>query len=199
MLRYLLFLKWNYNRFSFQVFIILNVRHLNDSNKELVIELYRKSFPHRERDSIHKFLYHDGSGGRIHVFYDGDNFIGFCAIIVFKNIVNLLYFAVSREFQGKGYGHSILEKIKGMYPHHVFIADIEKDEEKCVNHDMRKKRELFYIHDDFIESDIEYSYKGVDYVIMVANGTMSRKEFKDFWSHYSHVDDLGKYICTYFK
>jgi len=101
--------------------------------------------------------------------------------------------------QGKGYGHHVLEIIKSLYPNHRFIADIEKDEDNCVNREMRKKRELFYLHDDYQETDIEYTYKGVDYIIMSANGMISKKEFKDFWTHFNKIDDLGKYISQNYK
>lgn len=176
----------------------MNTEDLNDSNKESIIKLYRTSFPHRERDSIHCFLNHDGEEGRIIVFSE-ETFIGFACLIVFKNIVNILYLAICREHQGKGYGHKVLEHLKSIYPNHVFIADIEKYEEHCANKDMRKKRELFYLHDDYKETDIEYTYKGVDYLIMSANGDISKEEFKEFWTHFSHVDDLGKYIANNYK
>jgi len=84
--------------------------------------------------------------------------------------------------------------IKAKYPNHIFLADIEKDEEGCINQTMRRKRELFYMHDDYKESDISYSYNGIDYVIMVANGTIEKEKFKEFWKHFSKIDRLGKYI-----
>lgn len=64
---------------------------------------------------------------------------------------------------------------------------------------MRKKREMFYLHDDYHESEIEYSYNGVDFIIMVANGDISKKEFKAFWSRYASIDDFGKYIKEHYR
>lgn len=115
-------------------------------------------------------------------------------MVDYLNIICLLYFAIKREFQGRGYGHEVLEIVKSMYPNHVYIADVEKDESGCINHDMRKKRELFYLHDDYVESNISYKFNGVTFIIMVANGTITLEKFKEFWSHFAFIDKFAKYI-----
>lgn len=187
----------NYNDFVFR-WVILKEVDISDSNKESIIDLYRKSFPHKERDSIHKFLNHDGKDGRILTFYDENTFVGFVCLIEYKDIICILYLAISPLVQHKGYGHMVLEYLKTLYPNHRFIADIEKDIENCINHEQRKRRELFYLHDDYMESGIEYKYKGVDYIIMVSNGNITKEEFKKFWKHFSYIDDLGRFISHNF-
>lgn len=64
---------------------------------------------------------------------------------------------------------------------------------------MRRKRELFYLHDNYFESEIEYRYKGVDYILMESNGHITKGEFITFWKHFSYVDDLGKFITNSLK
>jgi len=98
-----------------------------------------------------------------------------------------------------GYGHKVLELVKETRPNNRFIVDIEEDEEDCVNHDMRRRRLLFYMHDAFNLTDIKYKYKGVDFVIMSANGEITREEFLNFWTHFSKQDDLGYYIMKHFQ
>lgn len=66
------------------------------------------------------------------MFFDGI-IVGFALLIAYRKIVHILYFAIDKNHQGKGYGHQALELMKTMYPKHIFIADIEKYEEDCPN------------------------------------------------------------------
>jgi len=161
--------------------------------------MYRESFPHKERDSIHKFLLHDGDEGIIYVFYDENMIVGFAALITYKNLTHILYFAIDKNLQGKGYGHACLELIKGIHPNNIIIADIEKDEVDCPNHEARERRELFYLHDAFIETNIEYTFNGVDFIIMSANGMLDKHTFIEFWDHFKNKDILGNYIIKHME
>lgn len=177
----------------------MTIEVVEQSDIPKVIDLYKKSFPNKERDSIHKLIAHDGEEGEILTFYEDGKFVGFVYLISYKNISHILYLAISQEFQGKGYGTEALKLIIEKKTPNRILADIEEDDVYCHNLNQRIKRKQFYLHHGFVLSNIRYIYNNVAYQIVVANGMIHREEFDKFWKHFRYVYPLGQYLYHKFR
>lgn len=77
-------------------------------------------------------------------FYDGDVFVGFSYIVIYKGECYIFYLAVDDEVRGKGYGSMIISWIMENHPGMNIILDVEALEEGKANYTQRLKRIEFY-------------------------------------------------------
>ena len=144
--------------------------------------LYRKAFPREERVPV-RFLMDKEVDGTLNACYDGELFCGFYATLTFGNITHILFLAVDDTLRGQGYGSSLLELISSHYPQNRIILDIEAEDCTASNNGQRIRRKAFYEKNGYVESGIEYRWRGVPYKILTKNGTITENEFDDFWKH----------------
>lgn len=143
--------------------------------------LYENAFPAEERIPI-RYLEngHQGNGDFI-AFYQGDVFCGFFYLLTFGDLTNILFLAVDRSLRGNGYGTKALQAIRSMKPDNRIILDIEAVEKHADNHSQRLKRRDFYLKNGYTGSGITYRWRGVPYELLITGGTITKKEFKQFW------------------
>ena len=144
--------------------------------------LYRRAFPRAERVPV-RFLMSKKSNETLNACYDGDLFCGFYSTLTFGDITHILFFAIDDTLRGCGYGSTLLELISCHYPQNRIILDIEAEDSTAPNNEQRIRRKAFYEKNGYAESGIEYRWRGVPYKILIKNGTITEKEFADFWDH----------------
>lgn len=144
--------------------------------------LYRSAFPKSERFPVKFLMKQDGSGD-LKACYDGEIFCGFYSTLTFGDITHILFLAVDDKLRGHGYGSSILELISNNYSKNRIILDIEAEDIKAKNNEQRIQRKAFYEKNGYIESGVEYNWRGIPYKILIKNGTITDDDFWKFWDN----------------
>ena len=144
--------------------------------------LYESAFPANERIPI-KHLLDDKIKREFWAFFDGDLFCGFSNSITHGSITNIVYFAVVPELRSRGYGSQILQAIRKQHPDTRLVVDIEVEEDSKDAEELerRNRRRDFYQRNGFDASPVDYVWQGVHYRLLTAGGTITEKEFRDFW------------------
>ena len=144
--------------------------------------LYESAFPANERIPI-KHLLDDKIKREFWAFFDGDLFCGFSNSITHGSITNIVYFAVEPELRSRGYGSKILQAIRRQHPDTRIVVDIEVEEDSKDAEELerRNRRREFYTHNGFDASPVDYVWQGEHYRLLSAGGTVTDKEFRDFW------------------
>ena len=144
--------------------------------------LYESAFPANERIPI-KHLLDDKIKREFWAFFDGDLFCGFSNSITHGSITNIVYFAVVPELRSRGYGSKILQAIRRQHPDTRIVVDIEVEEDSKDAEELerRNRRRDFYLRNGFGSSPVDYVWQGEHYRLLTAGGTVTEKEFRDFW------------------
>ena len=144
--------------------------------------LYESAFPANERIPI-KHLLDDKIKREFWAFFDGDLFCGFSNSITHGSITNIVYFAVVPELRSRGYGSQILQAIRRQHPDTRIVVDIEVEEnsKNAEELERRNRRRDFYQRNGFDASPVDYIWQGEHYRLLSAGGTVTEKEFRDFW------------------
>ena len=144
--------------------------------------LYESAFPANERIPI-KHVLDDKIKREFWAFFDGDLFCGFSNSITHGSITNIVYFAVVPELRSRGYGSQILQAIRRQHPDTRIVVDIEVEEDSKDAEELerRNRRREFYTRNGFDSSPVDYVWQGEHYRLLSAGGTVTDKEFRDFW------------------
>ena len=152
--------------------------------------LYESAFPANERIPI-KHLLDDKIKREFWAFFNKDNgenaaapkFCGFSNSISHGDITNIVYFAVVPELRCHGYGSQILQVIRRQHPDTRIVVDIEVEEDSKDAEELerRNRRRDFYLRNGFGASPVDYFWQGEHYRLLSAGGTVTDKEFRNFW------------------
>ena len=148
--------------------------------------LYESAFPANERIPI-KQLMDNKIQREFFAFVDDINssptFCGFSNSITRGTITNIVYFAVEPKLRSRGYGSQILKTIHELHPDTRLVVDIEVEEDSKDDEELerRNRRRDFYQRNGFEASPFEYHWQGEHYRLLSAGGTVTEKEFRDFW------------------
>ena len=152
--------------------------------------LYESAFPANERIPI-KHLLDDKIKREFWAFFEkneGENaaapkFCGFSNSITHGSITNIVYFAVEPKLRCRGYGSQILHAIREKHPDSRIVVDIEVEEDSKDAEELerRNRRRDFYQRNGFGSSPVDYVWQGEHYRLLTAGGTITEKEFRDFW------------------
>ena len=144
--------------------------------------LYESAFPANERIPI-KHLLDDKIKREFWAFFDGDLFCGFSNSITHGSITNIVYFAVVPELRCRGYGSQILQAIREKHPDTRIVVDIEVEEDSKDAEELerRNRRRDFYLRNGFGSSPVDYVWQGEHYRLLSAGGSVTEKEFRNFW------------------
>jgi len=141
------------------------------------------SFPKQERDPFCGLIGHPSTLD-FRACFDGDVLVGLYAILTVGDLSHVQFLAVEERLRNDGYGSQILDEIKSRYASNRIIVDIEEPDETSPNHHQRQKRLHFYTINGFTDDGIRYTWHGMDYRILIYNGTLSHDEFFRFWETY---------------
>lgn len=166
---------------------MLSIKHITEKSKELVqIEsLYQRAFPDNEKRPLSPLLQDLSESSEVIAFYDNNLFCGFACLLTYRDITHIIYFAIEDTLRGKGYGSAALKAVSDMKKGKRIIVDIEVKKENAFNNEQRIKRKYFYLHNGYTESGVKYNWRHESYEILVRGGTLSKKDFQDFWENIS--------------
>ena len=130
---------------------------LDQTIKNDISSLYLSAFPDNERpplDYFYKAINRYESNVVIG-YYDKNDFIGFVYLTYYKDIIYVVYFAISEEKRNKGYGSFILKDIKDCNPNYTILLCYEEVDEKYSDYELRKRRENFYKRNGFVPNHLK--------------------------------------------
>ncbi len=140
---------------KFKIFYMLEVKRIKRRNKDYknIEELMLKSFP---KDELFSFRLLNFLSKRRNCnylsYYDQNKLIGISFTYKYKDLVFILYLAISKEFKNKGYGSKILNIIKENNPNSDLVLNVEPLIEDSINFEERKRRFNFYFKNGFYKT-----------------------------------------------
>ena len=177
---------------------ILNISEV-ENDYEQIKTLYEESFPRTERFPFDYIIKRSQKNDiKFEVFYDNDNFIGLSYMIMEKNIVFILYFAVNNKHRGKGYGTEILKQLKEKYKDYTILLEIEELREDSSNYDQRVRRKSFYEKNGFYGTNKHIKEGPNVFEIMTSdiNTSFDNKLFRKIYK--KMFNGIGKLIVPVF-
>ncbi len=120
--------------------------------------LYRTAFPKEEQMPFWTLRFLTLIKGiELTCYREDDCFCGFTYTVTEGSVVFVLFFAVSADLRGKGYGSSILAELKKRNPNRSIILNVEPLDADAENAEERVRRMRFYEKNGFFDTgyDIE--------------------------------------------
>lgn len=96
---------------------------------------------------------------------DGDMFVGFAVIKLYRKLAYLFFLAVEPALRSRGYGRRAVETMIAKYPYRIHTVDFEMPDESAENNAQRLRRRNFYLSCGYRETGVFLSYLGVDYEV----------------------------------
>lgn len=99
----------------------------------------------------------------------------------------LQYFEVTRDApwfpQVKALYESAFPANERQHPDTRIVVDIEVEEDSKDAEELerRNRRRDFYLRNGFDSSPVDYVWQGEHYRLLSAGGTVTEKDFRDFW------------------
>jgi GNAT superfamily N-acetyltransferase len=164
----------------------ITLKKTDRSSPELpaVLALYESAFPENERREPDEIIGGEDGAGELLAVMGGDALCGMLAVLTYRDITHILYFAVMPERRNSGIGAAALKALRERYPGQRIIADLERPEPGTPNREQRLRRLAFYERCGYYPTDVKYRWRREDYVIVASGGAITEKEFGGFWRHF---------------
>lgn len=116
----------------------------------------------------------------------GDDFLGFAAVKIYKNLAYLAFLAISPKAQNKGIGTAILRHLAKVYQNHTIVAEIENPNENLSQNEqiLRQNRLKFYSRAGFSPSGNFISYLGVSYMVIYLGQGYDKMAFREMFDKF---------------
>lgn len=166
----------------------------DESELNKIKDLYESAFPPNERKPLNSLLADEGKSSDVLAFYEDDVFLGFACMLTSSDITHIIYFAIDDILRNQGYGTEVLKMIHSQYKNNRIIVDIELLSDGALNNIQRERRKVFYINNNYYESNVKYDWQGESYEILIYNGFINYVEFNKFWDDiYNENKSLSYY------
>lgn len=109
---------------------------------------------------------------------DDDAFVGFMAVMTYRDIAYLFFLAIGADCRSKGYGSRAIETLKAEYPGMKQVVDFEMPDDRAGNHSQRERRRRFYLRNGYRETGLFLTYLGVDYEVFCMDEDFEPEAFK---------------------
>lgn len=136
-------------------------------------EIYENSFPDVERIPFDDMFNDTIINAELLGIMRDNKLVGFCFISLYKNLVYLIYLAISQELRNKGLGTKALKYLKNKYKQKTLILCCEKPLQAD---DMRMHRIEFYKRNGFKIADFQFDCFSETYLSLY-NGKYFKDEF----------------------
>lgn len=117
-----------------------------------VNDIYEKSFPKEERYITLDNMAHR-QNTELYCLIDNNQVVGMIYLIFYKDMIFILYLAVSQEKRSKGYGSYLLKWCLQKYFDKKIFLNIEEVKKDFKDYETRKKRLKFYQKNGFFISN----------------------------------------------
>lgn len=121
-------------------------------------------------------------GFDFYALYDGDTFVGFTVVWVYRRLSYLFFLAIDSSLRSGGYGSKAIKTLSELYPGKQQVVDLEMVDEAAENNDQRIKRHSFYLRNGYRPTGHFLSYLGVDYEILCMEEPFDFDTFREMMS-----------------
>ena len=164
--------------------------------KKDVKRLFLSAFPSDERPpASYFFKSFDNPINHLYAFYEEKVFVGFCSLILYKDICYLFFLAVTPELRGQGYGSKILSEIKNLYSDYVLLLCYEEVDKKYKDYENRCKRAEFYKKNGYLDNNLKTNEFGV--VFQTAYIGKHQVPFEDYQNIFR--EGFGEFAMEHLK
>ena len=141
--------------------------HSGDERLAKIDNIYQRSFPPEERFPL-PILMRLADKGIFSVFAltENDETVGMLVISAAEKTAYICFFAVDKEYRGKGLGSSALAQVCELYSDRQIVVEIEVLDPAASNFPQRKRREGFYLRHGFSHTGRFVRYGGVTYELL---------------------------------
>lgn len=148
-------------------------------HRDKIDPLFVAAFPKEERPPI-SLLYKRHRQGKadFRAVMDGETFVGLVLITGCETVKTLMFFAIEKDFRGKGYGSQVLKMIRKEFAEKPFFLCAEPLDEKADNAQERIRRLQFYAHNGFTEIGLHVKEAGVEYTILTPGTPLVHDQYK---------------------
>ncbi len=158
--------------------MFLSLSTLSSSNRTDFKSLYKSAFPLRERIPLF-LLARRARQGRIEnlvIELDG-RFSGLIVTVLKDDLALILFFAVSKDKRGLGFGSRALRAIAERYKGKRIFLEIEDPEKPAENRLQRARRKRFYLRGGLRETGIRLKAYGTDMELLSFSGMPTYEEY----------------------
>ncbi len=159
---------------------MLEIKKVNkkDENYKKIKELMKKLFPKNELFPLWLLnLVSRKKNCNYLSYYDKSNLIGISYSYKYQDLVFILYLAVSKEFNSKGYGSMILDLIKENNNGCNFVLNVEPLDENSSNFKERERRYRFYFKNGFKKTNLIFKDE-LPYEVLSTSVDLDAKKYK---------------------
>ena len=167
----------------------LRVEHVTRKSKDKlkIKEIYTSSFLKEDRMPFGLMLIMAKMKNTEFIsFHDKNILCGFVYMATIKELTFVMFLAVDKNIQSKGYGSCILDKIQSMHTDNKIIISIEGCDEEVKDIDHRIRRKKFYINNGYVETGYLVELKNKKQELLIKNGEFDEDEFSLFFKTYSN-------------
>lgn len=112
---------------------------------------------------------------------DGRETVGLAITVLYRDLVLLDYFAISRSCRGMNYGSRALALLKERYGGKRLLLEIELLDERAPNREDRVRRKQFYLRNGMLETGIRAVVFRVPMEVLTAGGPLTYGEYHDIY------------------
>ena len=175
--------------------ITFNELSKESPDRKKIEKLYYSAFPSNEIIPLWFLKWKANRGkAKFYSILDEKKWVGFIYIIKHNNILFVLYFAIDSNIQSKGYGGSVLSKLKEQFPGDRIILFVESPDGSAANQEQRIKRIRFYKKHEFKESGYKMKEGQTVYELLEFGHPVSPIEFRTLIKKYT-----GSILSLFFK
>lgn len=127
-------------------------------------------------------------------FFDNEIVVGFVYLITQRDLTLISYLAVADTLHSQGYGSQILAYVEEIYPQQRIILSIEQVPSDAAPDDLRLRRKRFYQKNGYQAAGFYVKEYGVDYELLVKNGSCSPAEYLELMKKY-----IGPFLRPIYK
>lgn len=156
----------------------MKVLQIQKEQWEEVKEIYLEAFPKRERKPFSS-LRRGVRRGKVQLLtaVEGDQVLGFTAVIPYESMVMVDYLAVSGKVRSRGTGSEILQEVCRIFADKKIVLLIEKEDARAENCQQRIARRRFYVKNGFASSGIFTDGQSGAMEIMTSGGSVTPGEY----------------------
>ncbi len=123
--------------------------------------LYENAFSENERCEFEYLLNGRYPNFDMLAITEGNIFVGFIFVAIYKSIAYINYFAIKEELRNSGYGSKALSLVKEKYKNYTIMLSIEKPVAE-----IQRRRQKFYFRNDFVDVDFQLKTNDIDYQVL---------------------------------
>lgn len=154
----------------------MKIIKFNKNYYKQVNNIYKQSFPKEERYiSLNKMI--KNKDAELYCLVNKKEVYGITYLIKYKEMIFILYLAINPEIRSKGYGSYLLKWCLNKYNGKDIYLNIDEVNENKKDYEIRKRRQKFYLKNDFYMTDYISEEEMQNFNILCNNKTVKIEDY----------------------